>query len=239
MKIVYDADIKGSEKEIEKIAFDCGILFDTAKLLYCRKVDTVKKAKRFLSPGKNGFYDPYLFKNMETVVKRIIRARENRESVLVFGDYDADGISAATVLFNSLKIFGINARAVVPEREEGYGINIDKILSAGSSGERVKPDLLITVDCGISDFEKIEELKNSGVDVIITDHHEPPEILPDCPILNPKVSDSGIPSKGFAVRASLISWGTPLSATPPTIFSISSRLPPFRTVWNSWTKTGI
>ena len=191
MNIVYDADIKGNEKAIKEIAFGCGILFDTAKLLYARKIDTVEKAKRFLSPSKSGFYDPYLFKNTAAIVKRIVVARENCENVLIFGDYDADGISATTVLYNSLKIFGITARTVIPEREEGYGINVEKVLSG------VKPDLLITVDCGISDYEKVKTLKDNGVDVIITDHHEPPEILPDCLILNPKVAGSGYPFDGL------------------------------------------
>ena len=197
VKVVYDSEINLDEKKIKEIAFNCGILYDTARLLYCRGIDTVEKAKRFLSPSKNGFYDPYLFKNMRAAVNRIARAKERAESVLIFGDYDADGISATTVLYNCLKLFGVNAKTIVPEREEGYGLNVDKIIIKDGNGGTVKPDLVITVDCGISDDEKIETLINGGVDVIVTDHHEPPEKLPNCIIINPKVEDSGYPFAGL------------------------------------------
>lgn len=187
MKVVYDSDLTGNEQQIEKIASACGILSDTARLLYSRKIDTVEKAKNFLNPSKDGFFDPFSFADMRAAVNRITEGREKKQSVMIFGDYDADGISATTVLFKALKVFGIDAKTVIPEREEGYGLNVEKI----TAGE--KPDLIITVDCGISDYEKIEILKKSGIDVIVTDHHEPPEVLPDCLIINPKTQNSGYP----------------------------------------------
>ena len=195
MKIIYaEQPSKENLSVIERIANACGILEDTARLLFLRGVDTIEKAKRFLSPGKEGFFDPYLFKGMESAVKRIILARTRGENVLIFGDYDADGISACVVLTNALKVFGLNAKTIVPEREEGYGLNVDKIIGGSDTD---KPSLVITVDCGVSDREKIERLKSAGVDVIVTDHHEPPEILPDCIVINPKVADSGYPFEGL------------------------------------------
>lgn len=186
MKITYERLHNEKESEaIREIAFECGVLYDTARLMYYRGIKDGLSAKKFLSPGKNNFHDPYLFNDMREVVKRLLSARADSEKVLIFGDYDVDGISAVTVLYNCLSEFGIKADAIVPEREEGYGINLEKILSMP-----VKPDLIVTVDCGISEAEKVKELKKTGVDVIVTDHHEPSEILPDCLFLNPKADDA-------------------------------------------------
>ena len=195
MKIVYGKNLDRSETErVQQIAYGCDILFDTARLLYYRDIDTVEKAKAFLSPGKNGFNDPYLLSGMKDAVERIKMAKENGESVLVFGDYDADGVCATSVLYYSLKDFGINARYYVPERVDGYGLNVQTIEKLSTDK---KVDLLITVDCGISDREKIETLKEKGVDVIVTDHHEPPEDLPNCTAINPKLKNQDYPFDGL------------------------------------------
>ncbi len=196
MKIIYQKSLSQQENQtINILSNECGILRDTARLLFYRGVDTVDKAKRFLSPGKHGFNDPYLLNGMTDAVRRIIKARDNFESVLVFGDYDADGVCASAILYYSLKDFGINARTIIPERKEGYGINLETI--AKHNVDR-KIDLIITVDCGISDFEKIEELKKQGIEVIVTDHHEPPEILPNCIKINPKIKDQAYPFNGLS-----------------------------------------
>ncbi len=191
MKIVYGKQLNAEEiSAVNLISAECGILFDTARLLYCRGVDTVDKARAFLSPGGNGFHDPFLLDDMLKAVERIKVAKDFNENVFIFGDYDADGVSATTVLYFCLKEFGIDARKYVPEREDGYGINLDTI--AKFNGQK-KIDLLITVDCGISDKLKIEELKKMGIDVIVTDHHEPPEELPDCIRINPKIAGQKYP----------------------------------------------
>ncbi len=191
MKIVYGQNL--TEREtciISNVANECGILFDTARLLFYRGIDTVEKAKKFLSPGKSGFHAPLLLRDMVKAVERIKKAKDFNESVLIFGDYDADGICATTVLYNCLKDYGIKARKFIPEREEGYGLNLDTV---SVLNEKQKIDLLITVDCGISDKIKIEQLKNLGIDVIVTDHHEPPEDLPDCIKINPKIEGQEYP----------------------------------------------
>nr|MBO4517292.1 single-stranded-DNA-specific exonuclease RecJ [Clostridia bacterium] len=185
MKIAYPKILQDSETEtIKEIARGCGILTETARLLYDRGVKDTYAAKRFLNPDKSHFLDPFLLNGMQAAAKRIQKAAGNAERVLIFGDYDADGICAAAILGGSLKELGINPIITVPEREEGYGLNIEKIERINSES---KIDLIITVDCGISDAEKVKELKSRGIDIIITDHHEPPEILPDCVCINPKI----------------------------------------------------
>ncbi len=195
MKIIYGEQLNYIENEkVKKIADGCGILFDTARLLFRRGIDTPEKVKRFFSPGKKHFSDPYLFRQMVEAVKRVEQARLNNEHVVVFGDYDADGICATSIMVYCLKEYGIEAQPVIPEREDGYGLN-QAIIQNLHSQEPI--DLVITVDCGISDKEKIDEIKSWGIDVIVTDHHEPPEILPDCTVINPKVKNETYPFDGL------------------------------------------
>lgn len=195
MKIIYGKTLNQAEESaVNKIALECGVLYDTARLLYYRKIDTVDKAKKYLHPSKSQFYAPYLFNNMKNIVERIKIAKENQETVLICGDYDVDGVCATTILYKTLKEYGINTLCTIPEREDGYGINLEEIENI-CSNEIV--DLIITVDCGISEKEKISQLLDVGIDVIVTDHHEPPENLPDCLIINPKVKNSGYPFDGL------------------------------------------
>lgn len=185
MEIIYGKKLNDEQNKIvTHIANECGILLDTAKLLFYRNVDTVEKAKAFLSPSKKGFIDPYNFNQMDEAVARIRKAKDMGENVLIFGDYDADGVCATTVLYYCLKEFGITANCFVPERDEGYGLNYQRILKIN---QEKNINLLITVDCGISSRDTINEIKALGIDVIVTDHHEPPEELPECININPKL----------------------------------------------------
>ncbi len=196
MKIVYGEKLN-SEKEqlISNIALGCNITFDTARLLFYRKQDTVEKVKRFLSPSKKGLHNPQMLNGISSAVDRIKSAKLLSQKILIFGDYDADGVCATTVLYNCLKDYGISSITMyIPERIEGYGLNIETIKSLK---ETSGIDLLITVDCGISDYDKIEEIQKLGIDVIVTDHHEPPEILPNCIKINPKLSGQDYPFDGL------------------------------------------
>ena len=180
--------------QITDVSNQCGILFDTARLLYVRGIDTPQKAKRFLNPSKKNFNNPNLLNGMSKAVERLTLAKEKSQTVLIFGDYDADGICATTVLHNCLKDFGINSIPVIPEREDGYGLNQNKIAKLKAENHF---DLVVTVDCGISDVETINSLKKQNIDVIVTDHHEPPEILPDCVCINPKIKGQDYPFDGL------------------------------------------
>ncbi len=196
MKIVYGKQLNIQEIEtVQEIASQCGITFDTARLLFYRKQDSVIKAKRFLNPSKNHFHNPFLLDGVKQAVESIYNAKLLGKNVFILGDYDADGVCASTILYNCLKEYGItNLRVYVPERVEGYGLNLDTI-ERFNLEQNI--DLLITVDCGISDFDKIEQLKSRGVEVIVTDHHEPPEILPACIKINPKIKGQEYPFDGL------------------------------------------
>ncbi len=195
MKIIYGKKLSNEEfAKCQQIAVDCGILLDTARLLFYRGIDTVDKAKKFLNPSKKGFHNPFLLNGMTKAVERITLARDRGEKVLIFGDYDADGICATAILYYCLKHFGIEALTSIPEREDGYGLNVEKIKKLLSTQ---KIDLIITVDCGISDGEKIELIKGMGVDVIVTDHHEPPQEKLPCIAINPKLENQAYPFNGL------------------------------------------
>lgn len=194
MKVVYPRKLEEAEiSKANEISVKFNILRETAEILVLRGIDSVEKAERFFSAGKKWFLDPFDLSGIREAVNRIYLSREKSQSVLVFGDYDADGICATSVLCGCLRAFGIKPEFAIPEREDGYGLNVEKILN---NGDRL-PDLVITVDCGISDAEKIEILKKSGIDVIVTDHHEPPAVLPDCICINPKIKGQSYAFSGL------------------------------------------
>ncbi len=195
-EIVYGQKFTDEEEnKVRAIAAAADILPDTAALLYRRGYITAESVKAFLTPSKARFHDPFLLGGMREAVERIAEARDAGETVLIFGDYDADGISAASILKMALDEFGVESYAVVPERENGYGLNTDIV---AQYAEEIYMGLVITVDCGISDREKVEFIKDElGVDVIVTDHHEIPEVIPDCIVINPKLKGQAYPFDGL------------------------------------------
>lgn len=183
---------KGIENLISEISKRCGVSAAFSKLLVLRGINSADEAEKFIKPDKKNLYNPFLFTGMKETVARIEEAKSNGETVVVYGDYDADGISATTIMYRGLISYGVETYAVVPERENGYGLTagvLERIL------EEYCPDLIITVDCGISAYSEIEELKDLGVDVIVTDHHEIPEQIPDCTVINCKLE--GYPFDGL------------------------------------------
>lgn len=171
---------------VKAVAAACNVRELTAKILFARGADTPEKAERFLSPSKKHFLSPFLMRGMRELVDAIGRVKEKGGVIAVFGDYDADGICAASILTSALKASGANCFAYIPEREEGYGMrreSLEKIIS-----ERT-PDLFVTVDCGVSNREEVAFIRSRGIPVIVTDHHELPPSLPDCTIVNPKIED--------------------------------------------------
>ncbi|MBQ8726559.1 MAG: single-stranded-DNA-specific exonuclease RecJ [Clostridia bacterium] len=169
---------------ISEMSASLGVSTRFAQMLVSRGFTDAYSASKFLYPKLSDLHDPYLLGGMQSAVERIKLAKEQGETVVIYGDYDADGISAVTVLYRSLKIFGIDAIPVIPERDNGYGLSaemIDFVL------ETYYPDLIITVDCGISAVQEVAELQDLGVDVIVTDHHEIPDEIPDCTVINCKL----------------------------------------------------
>lgn len=157
-------------------------------LLYSRGIDTQEKLKKFLSPSITDLNDPFLFENMGEAVLLIEKHIANNSKILIFGDYDVDGISASAILIKYFKSRNVNVSNFMPNRyEDGYGLTVptlEKIF------EKQVPNLIITVDCGITSVEEVEYIKSKGVEILVTDHHERAEILPDCLIINPKVSET-------------------------------------------------
>ena len=150
----------------------------------------------FLNPTRNDFYDPFLMPDMEIAVDRIIKAIENKEKVIIYGDYDVDGITSITVLKSFLKDRGLDVGSYIPNRlDEGYGLNktaIENIVSQGYT-------LMITVDCGISCIDEIDYANSLGIETIVTDHHEPAETLPNAlAVVDAKRKDNKYPYNQLA-----------------------------------------
>lgn len=159
----------------------------TAQLLFNRGIDTPEKAKSFFDLDNAEISSPYVFEHMQKAVNRIDNAIKDQEHIVIYGDFDADGITSTSLLYKTLRHLGANVSYYIPDRsEEGHGLNsasICKLISAKQA------KLIITVDCGISNFAEITLAKGLGVDIIITDHHEVPEIVPPAfAIINPKTS---------------------------------------------------
>ena len=187
-KIIAEYRYNAAQEEmIRALAASCKIRELTAKILCARGIDTEEKIVRFLNPSKDNFLSPFLMRGMRELVDKLNSVKASGGIVAVFGDYDADGIGAAAILSGALQQYGIRTVVHIPERSEGYGMSVaalEKLISERS------PQLIVTVDCGISNREEVEYIRSRGVDVVVTDHHELPKELPDCVIVNPKLNDA-------------------------------------------------
>ena len=159
-----------------------------AQLLHNRGIDEPDRAKAFLDPQLTDLHDPLLLAGAGPAAERIARAVAGGERIVLYGDYDVDGITGVAILHACLALVGATADYYVPHRlDEGYGVNteaVDKIVAGGAQ-------LLITVDCGISAVEQVAAAARAGVDVIVTDHHSLPEALPDAAaIVHPAVGQT-------------------------------------------------
>ncbi len=167
-----------------------------ATILVNKKLVDKDDIELFLNPTRNDFYDPFLINDMDIATERIIKAIKNQEKVIIYGDYDVDGITSITVLKSFLKDAGLEVGYYIPNRlEEGYGLNknaIDKIYNENY-------ELMITVDCGISANEEIEYANSLGLEVIVTDHHEPGDVIPNAlAVIDNKRKDSRYPFRELA-----------------------------------------
>lgn len=168
----------------------------TSIILYNRGIREDEAIKKFLSKDLGVMYDPFLMRDMDKAVERIYAAKNSGEKITIYGDYDVDGITAIAILYKHLKELGVSVDYYVPDRmQEGYGVNrdaLDKIKLSGSS-------LIITVDTGITAVEECEYARQIGLDVIVTDHHECKEVIPDAyAAIDPKRKDCSYPFKSLA-----------------------------------------
>ena len=185
---------------VEKFDFDIYKNLDlseiTKKLLYKKGFKTEDEIEIFLNPDyKKGIHNPFLFKDMKKLVLRIKKAIKNNEKVGIFGDHDVDGVTSSTILADGLEELGLDTQVYIPDKHsEGHGINKKAIQEFAFAGV----SLMISVDCGISNTQEVAYAKEKGIDVIITDHHLPKEILPDAlAIINPHLKNCTYPFKGL------------------------------------------
>ena len=186
----YDTDAK----EIKKIENEYNVSNLVATVIYNKNIQS--SIDVFLNPTRKDFYNPFLMPDMEIAVNRVIKAIENNEKVIIYGDYDVDGITSITVLKKFLQDRGLVVDSYIPNRlDEGYGLNkkaIDYIVSKNYT-------LMITVDCGISGIEEVEYANSLGLETVITDHHEPAEVLPNAlAVVDAKRKDNKYPFNQLA-----------------------------------------
>ncbi|MAQ75170.1 MAG: single-stranded-DNA-specific exonuclease RecJ [Aquimarina sp.] len=184
------------QPEADKIdALSKALNVDTivATLLVQRGIETFDEAKKFFRPSLNDLYDPFLMKDMDKAVNRIIEAIQNEEHILVYGDYDVDGTTSVALLSSFLKTLSPYIATYIPDRyTEGYGVSFQGIDYA----EDNDISLIIALDCGIKAIDKVAYATERGIDFIICDHHRPGDTIPDAvAVLDPKQEDCNYPYK--------------------------------------------
>ena len=192
-------------KAAEKLAEEAGISRMLAKVFVSRGIEDSGYVKAFLNPDISRMHDPFLMDGMEAAVGRILKALENDEEILIYGDYDVDGVISTSILYRFLCSLGIRVQYYIPDRmEDGYGLTMpvtEKIMEMNIS-------LMITVDCGITSVEEVDRLQENGIQIIVTDHHECKETLPDAlAVINPHKAGCDYPFKelcGAGVALKLI-----------------------------------
>ena len=159
-------------------------------LLYARGIRTDEEARRFLNPSLDDLHDPFLLPGMEQTVSLLREAINAGRTIMVYGDYDADGVCAASILMETLHEEKASLAYRIPSRHtEGYGLNMDAVREIAE-----KASLLITVDCGVTNVQEVALAKELGLTVIITDHHQPPEVLPPADVvMNPLIGNYPCP----------------------------------------------
>lgn len=169
---------------------------EIAQILVNRGVDSSERVHRFLYGTMSDLHDPFLMKGMKEAVQRIMQAISRKEKILIFGDYDVDGILSVVTLSKALESLGGHVDFFIPDRlKEGYGLK-EKYIGLA---ERKNASVVISVDCGVKAVAFVEKAREKGIDVIITDHHQPGKSLPRAvAVLNPAVPGSGYPFKNLA-----------------------------------------
>lgn len=182
-----------TETETKKLSSSLGIDDSLSKLLLIRGVENFEEAKHFFRPNLNDLHDPFLMKDMDLAVDRLLNAIEKKENIMIFGDYDVDGTTAVALVFGFLKNYYDKLIYYNPDRyKEGYGISTMGIDHAKEN----EVSLIIALDCGIKSIDKVAYAKEKAIDFIICDHHEPGEVLPSAiAVLDPKRVDCPYPFK--------------------------------------------
>jgi single-stranded-DNA-specific exonuclease len=188
----FNLDNEDTIKLIEK---HLGLPPLIARILVSRGIESPEEAETFLHPKLDDLSDPFLLPDIEKGLDRTIKAIVKKENICIYGDYDADGITATALMVNFFRHLELSPEVYLPKREEGYSLNVEAINKIKAKGTK----LLICVDCGSSNVMEILEAGKLGMDVIVIDHHELPEIIPNAnAIINPKRKDSIFPTRELA-----------------------------------------
>ena len=186
---------ESNNEKIEEISRKYNLNKLLATILVNRKIEE-NQIEIYLNPNRKNFHDPFLMPDIEIAVNRILKAMKNKDKIIIYGDYDVDGITSITVLKSFLKDRGIDVDQYIPNRlEEGYGLNNPAVKKIAEQDY----DLMITVDCGISGIEEIKYANSLGIETIVTDHHEVGEDLPDAiAVVDAKRKDNIYPCRDLA-----------------------------------------
>ncbi len=181
---------------IEDIAIKLGCTKNLAVLIHNRGYKTYEEALAFINKSQEVLYDPFLLNGMDLAVERILKAVSSKEIISIYGDYDVDGVTSVSILYLFLKSIGAKVDYYIPSRKnEGYGVSNEAVQKISSTGAK----LIITVDTGVTAIEEIDYAKSLGVDVIVTDHHECLDVLPNAvAVINPKRKDTIYPFPSLA-----------------------------------------
>ena len=219
----YKEPERNWQEDAGRLARELGMNPAFGKLLLDRGITTAGEARKFFRPSLTDLHDPYLFKDMAAAVQRLNSAMGHKERILVYGDYDVDGVTAVALVYRFLQQFYSNIDYYIPDRyEEGYGVSRQGIDWAAEEGVK----LIIVLDCGIKAVEEVKYAKQKGIDFIICDHHVPDRVLPPAvAILNAKREDDTYPYKhlsgcgvGFKlIQAFAMDNGMPFSDLVPLL----------------------
>lgn len=187
-----------NKQQIEPLCKKYGISQLEASVLVRRGITDGSEILYFLEDDLRFQHEPFTFSDMEDVVERILQAKDEGERILIYGDSDVDGVSATSILYEQLERMGLDVRWRLPLADDTYGLSMQAVDNFAAEGG----SLIITVDCGISNINEVSHANSLGIDVIVTDHHNPPETLPEAIIIiNPKVTGSGYPFQDISGAA--------------------------------------
>lgn len=176
LKRTWTQKVATDKSKVEQISKELGLSEVFIEICMQRGLTTAEEIKQFIEVDETWFHDPFLMHDMEKTVERIETALMNNEKITVYGDYDADGMTSTALLVETLESIGANANYYLPSRfKEGYGPNVEAFKDIIANGT----SLIITVDNGVAGHEAIHFAQQSGVDIIVTDHHELPDVLPE------------------------------------------------------------
>lgn len=192
---LHDVHPEISKEQIQSLIHELGIPDLAARLLCSRGIMDLDTAHKLLYPKLGDLSDPFLLPDIDQGIRRTVEAIQKQEHICLYGDYDADGVTSVAILHNFFRHIGMNPSIYIPNRHEGYGLSINAVKKLKGQGV----SLILCLDCGSSNREEVEEAKRNGMDVLIIDHHETPNVHPSpVALINPKRGDSRFPSRELA-----------------------------------------